>query len=435
MDAQGSGDGRGHLSALGRRIRPQPITWLMDQALGRPGLVSLAAGFTDNDFLPVEEVRAILDRILGEEGPARKSLQYGPGPGELRLRELTAARLGEQDRAAPPDPGSILITHGSQQALYMVLEALCDPGDLILVEDPTYFVLLGIMQGRGIRGRGVAMDPEGIRVDSLEEALRALDREGLLRRLKLLYSVTYYQNPTGRTTLLERKRGALEALRRWEPAAGHPLYYLEDTAYRELGFPGSPSPPSSLALEEHRERILLTGTYSKPFATGIRVGFACLPSPILEAVARIQGSHDFGTSHLLQRIVSEALRSGIYDRHVRRTAPLYARKGEAMNRAIDEHFPPWAEATRAQGGLCLWADLPGDVPTGPDSPLCRQALERGVLYVPGEYAFCPDPGRRTPGSGMRLSFGSSGAGDIAAGIRILGQAMREAREGRAAAAL
>ena len=434
MPAADIHDSRGHLSALGQRIRVPPITWLMSQALRRPEMVSLAAGFTDNEFLPVEEVRAVLDRILVGQDRARRALQYGPGSGDDRLRELTAARLGSLDGKGPPvDPDSVLITNGSQQFLYMAVEALCDEGDVILVEDPTYFVFLSIMQSRGILGRGVAMEPDGLCASSLECVLERLEREGMLPRVKFLYSVTYFQNPTGRTTSLERKRRALEVLRRWEPRVGHPLYYLEDVAYRELGFPEFALPPSSLALEEHRDRVILTGTYSKPFATGIRVGFASLPPSLLDVVRRIKGNHDFGTSNLLQQILAEALESGIYDRHISGTAPHYRQKGEVMNRAIAEHFPSAVRVTRAQGGLCLWASLPGRIPTGPDSSFCRQALDRGVLYVPGEYAFCSDPGRPMPLSGMRLCFGSAEPGDIETGIGLLGGVIREQYEEEIAA--
>jgi len=185
----------------------------MEQALTHPRLISLAAGFTDNPSLPVIETRAVLAELLADEPGARSSLQYGKSSGDPRLIRLTAERLQAQDATALPpkhslpvanyDPGRLLITHGSQQLLYLLMEALCDPGDIVLVEDPTYFVFLGMVQSRGLRCRGVRMTPEGIDVEHLALVLERLRREGELPRVKLLYLVSYAQNPSGITTSLK----------------------------------------------------------------------------------------------------------------------------------------------------------------------------------------------------------------------------------------
>jgi 2-aminoadipate transaminase len=144
------------LSELGRRTEAPPISWLMSAALARPNLISLAAGFTDSESLPVAETRALLDAICRSARRGRAALQYGSTPGDLVLRQLTAQRLQRLDRAAGRQdsyaPERMIISNGSQQLLYMVTEALCDPGDLVLVEDPTYFVLLSILQSH--RGTG-----------------------------------------------------------------------------------------------------------------------------------------------------------------------------------------------------------------------------------------------------------------------------------------
>ena len=172
----------------------------MREALDRPGLISLAAGFTDNPSLPVKETRAIIESLLkGKTGQTH--LQYGTTYGDKCLRKLTAQRLAHLDRCSKYgkhyDPDRVLITHGSQQLLYILSEILFDPGDVVLVEDPSYFVYLGIMQSQGIRSKGIRMETNGLDLVSLETNLEALQKTGELARLKALYLVSYHSNPTG----------------------------------------------------------------------------------------------------------------------------------------------------------------------------------------------------------------------------------------------
>src|SRR5262249_24116614 len=151
---------------------------------------------------------------------------------------------------------------------------------------------------------------------------------------------------------------------RYERAAGHPLYLLEDAAYRELRFQGEPV-KSALAIRGYEERVIYAGTYSKPFATGTRVGFGLLPEPILTAVLRIKGNHDFGSSNLLQQLVSRSLSSGRYDKHLVELRKRYAHKAQVMLKALKEHFPADVEWWEPEGGLYFWARLPFNVPSGP----------------------------------------------------------------------
>ena len=254
------------LSALGQRTTEPPISWLMHAALSRPKLISLAAGFTDNASLPVAEARTVLNRVLRSSKTGQPALQYGSTAGDPALRQLTAEYLRKLDLQAasrlevtecwsdgamkptpqhsntpilPPEtysPERLLITGGSQQLLYLTAEALYNEGDIVLVEDPTYFVFLGILQSRGLRARAVRLERDGLDLAHLEKVLTSLKRRGELRRVKLFYLVSYFQNPTGVTTSFEKKRGLLKLLKKFERAAGHPIYLLEDAAYRELCF-------------------------------------------------------------------------------------------------------------------------------------------------------------------------------------------------------
>lgn len=415
------------LSKLGQRTAVPPISWLMHAALSRPKLISLAAGFTDNSTLPVEISRKLLNEILRSPKTGQPALQYGITAGENNLRALTAKHLqkldGGHDRAHSPE--RVLITGGSQQLLYMTLEALCDEGDIILVEDPTYFVFLSILQSRGIKARGVKLERDGIDLAHLEKVLERLKKSGELRRVKALYLVTYFQNPTGATTSLAKKSAALKLLKKFERAAGHPIYLLEDAAYRELRFDHGADVPTALTLPGAKERVIYTGTYSKPYAPGARVGFGILPEPLFTTVQRIKGNHDFGTANLLQQLLAGALSSGFYDQHVAKVQKNYARKARVMKLALAEHFPANVEIWESGGGLYFWARLPKGISAGVKSKVFQAALKADVLYVPGELCYADDPSRAKPDNEMRISFGSASEENIRKGIARLGRVLKK----------
>lgn len=413
---------------MGRRTTEPPISWLMATALANPRLISLAAGFTDQATLPVDETQTIVQDLLRSSTAGPAALQYGTTIGDPILRELTTLRLKHLDAAPRSSPAlsseRMVITNGSQQMLYMLTEALCDPGDIVLVEDPSYFVYLGILQSHGVHARGLRMEHDGIDVAHLERTLRVLKREGKLARVKLLYLVSYYQNPTGITTSFEKKRLILELLRNCEGAAGHPLYLLEDAAYRELRFHGKDI-KSALAVDPSGERVIYTGTYSKPFATGARVGFGLLPKPVFTPVVRIKGNHDFGSSNLLQQLLARALSSGLYESHLAILRNRYTQKAKTMRKHLQQNFPTAVAWREPEGGLYFWARLPHPLKSGSKSKLFQEALRKGVLYVPGQLCYAEDPSRPRPNNEMRLTFGAATEQNICTGIERLGKVLHK----------
>jgi 2-aminoadipate transaminase len=400
----------------------------MHAALSQPDLISLAAGFTDNPSLPVGISHRLLNQVLRSPKTGRPALQYGITAGETNLRRLTARHLQKLDAAGATSKSHswerVMITGGSQQLLYMTLEALCDEGDIILVEDPTYFVFLSILQSRGIRARGVRLERDGLDLAHLETVLKRLKKSGELCRVKMLYLVSYFQNPTGVTTSFRKKRGILKLLKKFERAAGHPIYLLEDAAYRELRFKG-PDIKSALMVRGAAERMIYTGTYSKPYAPGARVGFGLLPEPLFTSVQHIKGNHDFGTANLLQQLLAGALATGLYDKHVAKIEKRYGQKARVMKQALAEHFPPNVEIWESGGGLYFWARLPKNVSSGAKSKVFQTALKNNVLYVPGELCYADDPARRKPDNEMRISFGSASEENIREGIKRLGNVLKK----------
>ena len=400
----------------------------MQTALTRPKLISLAAGFTDNTTLPTDISRKLIGDILCDPKIGRPALQYGITAGENNLRLLTARHLQKMDgfvaKAKNHRADRLMITGGSQQLLYMTLEALCDEGDIILVEDPTYFVFLSILQSRGIRAHGVKLERDGIDLADLERALSRLKKSGELCRVKAIYLVSYFQNPTGASTSFAKKVGTLKILKRFERSAGHPIYLIEDAAYRELRFAGDDI-RSALTISGANKNVIYTGTYSKPFAPGARVGFGVLPGTIFQVVERIKGNHDFGTANLLQQLLARALATGFYDKHVAKIQKRYGEKADVMKQAIAKHFPKNVEIWESGGGLYFWARLPRGISTGSKSKIFQIALKNDVLYVPGELCYADDPSRRKPDNEMRLSFGNASVTEIREGIKRLGNVVRK----------
>lgn len=405
-----------HLSALARRSSEPPISWLMKLALDRPDLISLAAGFTDNETLPVEEVTTLTREILSRPKTARAALQYGTTIGLPQLRHELFRRCRRQDDLAGRTTDDIIITNGSQQLLYLLTEVLCDPGDVVLVEDPTYFVYLGIVEAMGLRARGFSS------IAHLKLRLESLKRQRLLPRLKLLYLVTYHRNPTGRTWSLEEKREAMAIIKHHERAAGHSIYIVEDAAYRDLRFEGS-DVPSFLTLDPRQQRVVYANTLTKPFATGLKLGYGILPPALMTPVLRAKANHDFGSSNFLQTMLARALAGGFYDRHLPQLAVAYRRKRDAMVNSLRQYFPASARYEIPQGGLYVWVELDRRITTGVRSRLFRRALDAGVLYVPGAMCYCRDPARRMPGNALRLSFAALPVARIQEGIRLLGNAI------------
>jgi 2-aminoadipate transaminase len=238
----------------------------------------------------------------------------------------------------------------------------------------------------------------------------------------MLYLVTYYQNPACITTSLKKKRAALKLLRQYEKFAGHPLYLLEDAAYRELRFEGE-DVPSTLIDRSAKDRLLYTSTYSKPFATGIRAGFGVLPDEILKVASSIKGNHDFGTANLVQQVLLRAIQSGRYERHLTNLRVRYAKKASVMERAMTKHFPETITWPETNGGLYFWGKTPKRIRTGFKSPLFTKALASDVVYVPGSLCYADDPTRQKPDNEMRISFGGATEKNIREGIKRLGKVL------------
>lgn len=406
-----------------------PISYFMEQAIGNPSLISLAAGLVDTASLPVSPVAAAVEHLLADPKTARACLQYGTTQGHLPLREKILKHVCSIDGTTPErinvSPKEIVVTTGSQQLLYLLAEILLDPGDIVITEAPSYFVYHSVLSGGDVRVLAVPMDEEGMRTDELRRLLEHLDRRGELKRVKLLYTVDYFQNPSGRTLSPNRRRELLDIIRAYE--SKQRILVLEDAAYRELRFEGDDY-PSIKSLDGENALVIYAGTFSKSCAPGLKTGYALMPADLIEPLTRLKGNHDFGSNNFSQHVLNELLGNGLYHEHAQYLRDVYRTKRDAMLTALEREFAnlPCVTWTEPRGGMFVWLTLPREFNTGPSGTLVKAAIREGVLYIPGEFGHIFENGVR-PTNEMRLSYGDARPQQVDAGIQRLRRAVDSVR--------
>lgn len=419
------------LSQKAGRTRPQPVTPLLAAALDGRDLISLAVGFVDDETLPTEPVRAAMNAVLSDPKSGGAALQYGTTAGLPELRQLVVDHVAGLEGKSPAElgmsPDHAVITTGSQQGLYILADLLLDPGDIVIAAAPSYFVYTSALSSFGAEVHSVPMDDGGMRVDLLEKTLADLDAAGRLDRVKMIYVVTYFQNPTGLSLAVDRRKQVLDLARRF--SRGHRILVLEDAAYRELRYDG-PETPSIRSHDTDNEFVATALTFSKSMCPGLKTGCLLLPTDLVEPVVLQKGNHDFGSANILQFSLAELLRSGQYNAHVDRLRDRYRHKRDTMLSSLRERLGDLPDVgwTEPDGGLYVWVTLPETIDSGRDGRLFLRCLDRGVLYVPGECCFTSRPGYPCPVNTLRLSYGLPSVADIGKGTDRLADAILAERQ-------
>ncbi len=366
--------------AFARRTQVSGGTELATILAGSPpGVLSMTGGFPNPATFPTDELDEIAGRLLRED--AAVALQYTPCEGIPSVREYLVARQ-EQLQGRRPETAELIVTSGGMECITLMCQALIDPGDAVVVEAPTYLAALMALGRAEAEAVAIPMDDDGLRVDLLEERLS----EGL--RPKFVYTIPEYQNPTGRTLPLERRRRLVELCRE------QGLLILEDVAYRELSFDGT-SLPTLWSLAP--DIVLQAGTFSKSFFPGVRLGWAVGPSDVVAELAAAKQNTDQCAGGLGQRMVEEYGRAGGFERHLPAARALYASHWAALSGALRRHMPDGVDWTEPAGGFLTWLTLP----EGLDAMAMRPAaLAAGVAYVPGPPFFVGGAGHNA----LRLSF-------------------------------
>ena len=413
------------LSRLSQRTVEAPISYLMREALNRPELISLAAGFVDQGSLPVEKTSRAVAGLLDSPERGYATLQYSSTMGDSTVRDILLTRLEQADGLLGDSKSveQVIMTAGSNELLYQLGLVLLDPGDLILCAAPTYFVFLGALQGIGARAHGLPVDENGIIAETLEAFLKKTTEKGDAQRVKALYLTTYFDNPSSITTSQKRREEIFEIISRHNRQ--HPwVYIIEDAAYRDLRYFGEDI-PSLFSLDVENSTVIYTSSFSKSFSPGLRVGWGVLPKDLVAPLSHHQGNMNFGAPHFSQQVIRQVIETGDFDLHLAKLRLTYRGKLETMVSAAEKYFENIAEVSwlPAAGGLYIWLRLRG-IDTGPDGPLFPRALEKGVLYVPGCYCY-PVEGCPQAHDHIRLSFGVQPPERIEHGMQLLADAIRE----------
>ena len=360
-------------------------------------IISFAGGFPAPELFDAEGLRAAFDAVLTSQ--ARRVLQYSPTEGDPDLRAAIAARCTADGVQTWPE--DLLVTCGSQQGLTLLTAVLLDHGDTVLVEQPSYLAALQCFGMAGARIVPVPGDEEGLDPRSLAELVR---RE----RPKLLYTIPTFQNPTGRTLPLARRRAVAEIAER------HGVWIVEDDPYSQLRYRGTPVPP--IALQPGAEgRTIMLSTLSKIVAPGLRLGWLRAPGPLLRQLVIAKQAADLHTSTIDQAATARYLATADLDAHIAGLRRVYAPRRDAMIEALAATLPAGASWSDPDGGMFVWARLPGIDTT----VLLRAAIDNGVAFVPGAPFFATSPDRAT----LRLSFVTHAPETIVEGIARLAKAV------------
>ncbi len=364
----------------------------------RAEVISFAGGLPAPELFPAELIADAFARALAPTVAAR-ALQYSSTEGDPGLRALLAQRF--RGRGLDCDPDELLVTTGSQQALGLVAAVLLDPGDVVLVENPSYLAALQCFGFAGARLVAVPCDEDGLVV----EALPALIAE---HAPKFLYVVPTFQNPTGRTLPAARRARLAEI------AAEHGLWIVEDDPYGELRYDGEPLAPIG-AQPGAADRTVTISSLSKVLAPGLRIGWLRAPDTILRPLVIAKQAADLHTSTVDQIAARTALGAADLDAHIATLCGEYRRRRDALLGGLAAALPPGSSFNRPDGGMFVWARLPA----GRDAAeLLRAALAQDVAFVPGFPFFAREPDHRT----LRLSFTTHVPAEIAEGLARLARA-------------
>jgi 2-aminoadipate transaminase len=414
-------------SAKARRTNEQPINALIVAAMANPDLVNFAAGLVDSHTLPTQPVAEMAAAILGDNVRGRAAMQYETTQGFAELRRTALRHIEQLEGKSAAEmnltPADFVITTGSQQALYIIGDVLVDPGDIVIAANPSYFVYTGTLQSLGAKVMTVPMDENGMDVEAVDRLLAQIERDGDLHRVKFIYAISYFDNPTGLTLSLERRPRLVEIARKY--SKHHRILVLEDAAYRELRYDG-PALPSIKSFDADNRFVATACTFSKPFGPGIKTGYTAVPADLMNAILDQKGNHDFSTASLCQHIAAEALRSGKYLEQVEHLKQGYAKKLYTMLDALERYMPKHDQLhwTRPRGGLYVWLTLPESIDTSRGG-MFERAVDAGVLYVPGVYCFQPDQRGHVPTNHLRLCFGNVAAEKVEPGIEKLAGVVRQ----------
>ena len=366
-----------------------------------PDIISFAGGLPASELFPVEEMKKVSVKVLDENG--EEALQYSGSQGYLPLRNHIAKRMNEKGKTNVKAE-DILVTSGSQQALDFAGNVFLDEGDIVLCESPSYLGALNAFKGYKPRIMEVPTDKEGMITEGLEKILKENDR------VKFIYVIPDFQNPTGVTWSLDRRKKFMEVVNKYE------IPVIEDNPYGELRYEGEFLP--ALKSFDTKGLVIYLGTFSKIFCPGYRLGWTCAAPKILEKFNICKQGADLQASTIGQMEVNKFMEMYDLDAHVKKIKECYVKRRDVMLKTMEEEFPEGVEFTHPQGGLFTWVTLPEGIDAG---EMAKKCLEKNVAYVPGA-SFYPNGGVFNT---CRLNYSNMPEDKIVEGIKRMGEVLRE----------
>lgn len=357
-------------------------------ALGDPDLISLGIGAPAREALPVDILRQISNDILHTDSRGIEALQYGPTAGVRDLQEVICDRLLAPKRVAT-SPDRIMVTVGGMESITLTCELFIEPGDVILVEKPTFIHAVETFEMFEAKCVGVEMDDDGMIMEDLEDKIRKYHP-------KMVYVIPTFQNPSGRTLSLERRKRVAEL------AEYYNVLVLEDDPYRDIRYSGTELPP--IRSFDTSGNVILCNSFSKIFSAGSRLGYMVAnDAKMMEHLKDAKSALNSHTSLLPQILCAEFFKRGYFEAHHKMICDLYRERRDVMLECLEKFFPKGTKFTRPDGGLFTWAQLPSGLDT---ALLLKESLSRPdvkVNYVAGEKSFVDGAPVKNC---MRLSFGA-----------------------------
>ncbi|CAK8054527.1 PLP-dependent aminotransferase family protein [Eupransor demetentiae] len=368
-------------------------------AAADPKVISLAGGLPAAELFPVEDFRASANRVFDEHGA--QALQYGGAAGLPALRE-EIIRNFLKPRQVEGAVENIAVTTGSEQAIEQIAKMFINDGDTVLVEAPTYLCTVDAFKSFGAKIVTVAMDDDGMKMDALEEALKAHPEA------KLIYTIPTFQNPTGRTMPVERREQFVKLADKY----GVPV--LEDDPYGAIRYSGKAVPP--LKHFDKTGNVIYMSSFSKILAPGFRLGFVVADEGFIKTFTIMKQIADLHSDNFSQYLVADYLAHNDVDAHIAKISKLYQHRFELMQSLIESEFPAGVKHSNPEGGMFIWCQIPGDIDT---QALFDACIKQGVAFVPGDPFYAGESESGT----MRLNFSNVDDDTIREGMKRLGAAI------------
>ena len=386
-----------------RVMKPSAIREIF-KSLGTPGSISFAAGNPSPESFPISDIKRLADDILTNQPVT--ALQYGVTEGYTELRELVSRRLKTVYGFGSWDDDSIFV-RGGQQGIDLTCKVFCPEGDIVVCENPSFIGALNAFRSLGARLMGVPLCENGIDTAALEKILSENER------VKLLYTIPSFQNPSGITSTLENRRAVYELARRYD------IIIIEDNPYGDLRFTGEDVP--TYKSFDSDGRVVYCGSFSKILSAGIRIGTLTANKEIVSKIVVAKQVEDVHTNVFFQMVTAKFIKECDLDKHILKIRELYRHKATVMLEALDRYMPKDVSYTRPEGGIFLWCTLPEGIRL---SDFVSLAAEKNVFVVPGT-AFLPDESE--PTRSFRLNYSIPSDSEIDKGIRLLAETVSELR--------